>query len=484
MTTDFSIISGSTISQNYKWDIGNPFSPGVDEVVANSTTNYISGYAPGLKVLFANNSVPETVSELSQLDYIDYSWNFGDYYNDSNNFVSLSCVVPVEHLYVMPGRYTVTLTQTNTLTQTTVDAPPDLCLDKYQLNWYWDNLECSQLDAKTWNETTCDASFSKWWDSELACFQKYCKLWNWEKLRCSETDNRVKWEETATGGRFQKRWFYEANDTVCSVADIVSTSSTQRQTTTKQFIVEVKEIPPVAALHSITQPISGIAPYTVQLTPRVTQTGSFPIDRIDWDFGDGTPIKTVTRQSNNSQDPELVNNNLFTADTLDPRNYDALHTYTRDINTYSLFYPSITAYSANTGTSDSCSTLIGPILLPNITPNSISFTKAKNTLNGILYTAVYDNTCTFFTTVTSQEMSVPPIYTAPTSRLQNSLGLPVLYTGNRGVGYPPIYTPDCGSAIVPVIEPSVLLEEENLTTIGPLSALSAIMQESEDYILV
>jgi len=201
MTTDFFIISGSTVPQNYKWDIGNPFSPGVDEIPAYSTTNYVSGYAPGLKVLFANNSVPESISEFSEIEYISYNWDFGDYYNDSNNNVSLSCIIPVEHIFIMPGKYTVTLTQVNTITQTIVDAPPELCLDKYRINWYWTNLECFQIDAKTWDETACLSSFPKWWDSELACFQKHCRIWNWEKLRCFDTENRVRWSETVNGGQ-------------------------------------------------------------------------------------------------------------------------------------------------------------------------------------------------------------------------------------------------------------------------------------------
>jgi hypothetical protein len=484
MITDFLILSGSTVPQSYNWDEGAPFSPGVAEVSANSTTNYISGYAPGLKVLFANNSVPDSVSIFNNT-YLDYTWNFGDYYNDGGNVISLSCVIPVEHIFIMPGKYTISLTQTQTIQETIVDVPQGLCLDKYNLNWYWDNLQCSQVDAKTWNDTQCGAAHAKWWDSELQCFQKYCRFWNWEKLRSVETNNRVKWEETIPGAQYQKRWFFEANDSVCSVPDITTTINTKQQAATKQYIVEVKELSPRAALHSVTQPASGISPYVIRLTPKITKTGSFPIDRIDWDFGDGSPIKTVVRQGDNLNDPELSFNYTYTGDTLDPRNYDALHTYTRDINTYSLFYPSITAYSANTGTSDSCSTLIGPILLPNITPNAIKFTKAKNTLNGILYTAVYDETCTFFTTVTSPQMSgISVKYTTPTNRLQNSFGLLVNYTGNRGLEYPPPIPSNCAQAVLPALEISVLLQEENVTTTGPLSSYDAIMQEDDSYILI
>lgn len=484
MTTDFYIISGSTVLSSYNWDNGNPFNGSVTDIPANSTQNYISGYAPALKVLFANNSTVGNDSIFNIL-YLDYTWNFGDYYNDFGNVISLSCVNPVEHIFIMPGKYTVSLTQTEVVQQT-VDQPSGPCLDKYDLNWYWDNLKSTQVDNKTWYETQCGSIFAKWWDFETTCLQKYCKFWSWEKLVSTDVNNNVKWEETNNGALYQKRWFYEANDTVCSIPDIVTTSNSNQQITTKQYIVEVVELPPVAALHSVTQPLTGVSPYTVQLTPRATKTGSFPIDRIDWDFGDGSPIKTIVRQGNNFNDPELIYNGIFTADNYDPRNFDVLHTYIRDIKIYPSFYPSITAYSANTSTSDSCSTLIGPIVLPNVGTSNINFIKSKNTADGILYTAIYDNACTFFTTVTSEQKdtntSVP--YTYPTNRLQSSAGLPIFANGNYGLGYPPPIPPTCAQSVLPAPVLSVLLQEENITTTGDLSALDAILQENSSYILL
>jgi hypothetical protein len=484
MTTGFSLISGSTVPQDYSWDIGLPFTPGITESEAYSTIEYISGYAPGLKVLFRNDSIPDTSSEFN-IDYLDYSWNFGDYYNYNGNFISLSCVVPVEHIFIMPGKYSVSLTQTQTTTETVVDAPPDLCLDKYNLNWYWTKMECVNLDSKTWDDTKCTSpTFPKWWDNELVCFQKYCKFWSWERLKCTDTINRVKWEETATGGQFEKRWFFENNDTVCGVPEFLTFTNTQSQTITKQYIVEVKEIMPKARLHSVTQPPLGNSGIAIQLSPQATKCGSFPIDRIDWDFGDGSPIKTVTRQGNNLADVELFNNNIFSGDPLDPRNFDALHTYNRSADMYTMFYPSITAFSANTGTFDSCSTTVGPISLPAVTPNEVKLVKSKNTVNGVLYSIEYNNTCSFVTNVPGVQNITIPVSTGPQNRLENSYNLPILYFGNNGLGYVLYIDANCNSMVLLVPEISVLLKEENLTTIGDLSALSAIMQESNDYILV
>lgn len=485
MTTDFFIISGSTVLDSFNWDNGNPFNGSVTEVPVYPIQNYITGYAPGLKVRFINNSTVEE-DPITNISYINYTWNFGDLYNDSGNIISLSCNNPVEHIFIMPGIYTVSLTQTKTIQETVIDALPDQCLDKYNLNWFWDNLNSSQVDAKTWNETQCNATYAKWWDTQTTCIQKYCKNWSWNNLVSTEIGNNIKWEETTNGSRYQKRWFYEANDTVCSIANIITTTNTEQQITTKQYIVKVLELPPVAALHCVTQPLTGVSPYTVQLTPRATKTGSFPIDRIDWDFGDGSPIKTIVRQGDNLNDPKLIYNDVFNADRYDPRNFDVLHTYTRDINIYSSFYPSITAYSANTSTSDSCSTLVGPILLPNVGINNINFVKTKNATNGILYTAIYDNTCTFFATVTGERETpsfISPTY--PTNRLQNSAGLPITNIGNYGFGYPPTIPSTCAQSVLPAPILSILLQEENVTTVGDLSALNIILQEdNSSYILI
>lgn len=484
MTTDFSILSGSTVPESYSWDVGVPFDTSVTEEQAYSTASYISGYAPGLKVVFDNNSASDDTPTNSTA-YIDYSWNFGDNYNDGSNNVSLSCPAPVQHIYLMPGRYTVTLTHTQAFTQTVVDPSPNLCRDKYDINWYWDNLQCSQLDAKTWDQTLCNATYAKWWDLELACFQKYCRQWSWEQLKCGNS-SQTKWEETQTGGVTEKRWQYEANDTVCSTpSDYQTTTDSQQQVTTKQFIVEVKEIMPVAGMYSVTRPITGISPHTVQLTPRTTKCGSFPIDRIDWDFGDGSPIKTVVRYGGNTTDTELVNNEIYSADVLDPRNFDVIHTYNRSADTYPVYYPSLTAYSANTGSSDSCSITIGPIDLPDAN-SQIDIIKIKNTLEGALYTISYDNKCTFVTNVTGVKNIAQPAYTVPQNNLRDSYGQIVIYFGNNGGTYPPYTPPTCAGyeTIIPVY---ALVMEENTdidTSTLNLSALSAIMQESDRYILV
>jgi hypothetical protein len=452
MTTDFTVLSGITVTQNYNWDKGLPFTVGLSAKtnpqtltisdINDSTSIYISGYAPGFRVFFKNNS-----SSDPDFSFINYNWDFGDFYNDSNNTVSLCCLADVEHTYIMPGQYTVSLTLIQSKEQTGAFVGETQCLGKYNYQWYWDNLVCDRAETVTWDEAACNGIRSKWWDNETQCFQKYCKFWSWYDLRsASEAANPVTWEQTMSVGpqaTFTKKWAFEANDTVCTSntdTTFINTVITQSQTTIKTAVVEVFELIPVAKLYLVSQPVSGISPLSVQISPRNTIAGSFPIDRIDWDPGDGTPIKTVTRYT-------TPNSNLFTytsafsADMPDPRNYDFLHTYKRTIDTYSMFYPSITAYSSSTGTKDSCSLTVGPVALSSYS-NNISLLKGRNTPTGNLYSLQIDNNVTFVTTQTGSNNATYTL-NKPQNIIRNSFGSPVIYKGNPGTNYPPIYTPTC-----------------------------------------
>lgn len=472
MTTDFTVLSGITVTQTYNWDKGLPFAAGLSAGVNPETFTvpevsdtvfvYISGYAPGFKVFFKNDS-----SNDPDYIFIEYNWNFGDFYNDSNNTVSLSCPVNVEHTYVMPGQYTVSLTQTQSKEQAGAFVGETQCLGKYNYQWYWDNLICDRAETVTWDEAACNGVRPKWWDNETQCFQKHCKFWSWYDLQSiSEAANPVTWEQTMSIGSqaiFTKKWAFEANDTVCTSntdTTFFNTVCSQSQTTIKTAVVEVVELPPVAKLFSVTRPASGVSPLLVQISPRNTTTGSFPIDRIDWDPGDGTPIKTITRYV--TPDSTLFTyTSTFSADTLDPRNYDLLHTYRRTIDTYSMFYPSITAYSSSTGTSDSCSLTIGPVTLSSVATN-INLLKGRNTPAGNLYSLQIDNNVTFVTTQTAGN-SINYTSNKPENIIRDSFSTPVVYTGNPGAGYPATYIPTC----FPPISRSKWADWEVFYTITP-----------------
>ena len=459
MNTDFFIVSGQTVPDNYIWDIGTPLrTSGTTKDVERTTATFIIGYAPGLKVVFQNKSVPD-----QNYDQITYTWNFGDYYNDRNNIVSLSCTGQIDHTYVMPGVYNVSLDLYQTKTSGSVDISEDkYCRGKYGIKWFWNNLNDNDDLKITWDQTKCDSnSYPKTWTDEFKCFEKHCSFWSWAALD-SSTEN-ITWALTESDARYEKKWMFEANDKTCTTtkAQYLSTVDAVQQTTTKTFMVSVIEIPPIARLESSTRPAYGTSPYTVQLSPRKTTTGSFPIDRIDWDLGDGTPIKTFTRYSI-PLDTEVVNTSAYSGDLKDVRNYDILHTYVNNKNTYPVFYPSITCYSANTNTFDSCCTTIGPISLPT-TPQNLHIIKARNTLKGNLYTfSVNDNNITFCTTASTPYISFTPEVNIPKNIIRDSYYSDQIYYGNIGLFYPPVGSYYCGALAPEIIGTFVATESSTV----------------------
>lgn len=434
MISNFSIVSGETVPNNYVWDIGIPLNSIATSTSAYSTSEYISGYAPGLRVIFENTS-----DILPGYEYVNYIWNFGDYYNTTNNIISLSAYSGVEHLYLMPGKYNVSLTIKQTKLVPALTPQTTTCIGKYDVQWLWNELQATKLNDITWDESKCDGDKAKWWDSEFQCLQKHCKVWSWTDLKFNAT-NPVTWEQTKLNTEFEKKWAYEANDIICTVdnANFLNTLDVAEYTTVKTAIVEVFEISPKARLISLTTPVTGYSPYQVTLSPKTSIAGSFPIDRIDWDFNDGSPIKTVTRYNTPDLNIFTFTNSLFD-DPKDPRNYDAVYTYKRDLNSYSVFYPSITCYSANTSKTDACSITIGPILLPPL-DGDFEILRTRNTQQGSIYALTVNNNL-FFGIKNNSIQIQPAVLNVPSNTLLNNYIVTNFYYGNPGIGYPPITNP-------------------------------------------
>lgn len=484
MTTDFFVLCAQTVPENYTWDLGTPLLTFPTTELAYTTVSSASGYAPALNVIFGNNS-----SSDNGYDFVDYSWDFGDYYNDTNNSVSLSCVALVQHTYIMPGRYTVSLKHVQSKGKVELDQTGAslLCRGKYGIRWFWDELGLLTVplgvvnpNAITWNETECLSAKAKWWSNETACFQKYCKAWSWYDLATNRS-NPVKWSEAESDVIFQKKWAFEANDTICTVndADFLNTTETIEQNVVKQFIIEVKELPPVASMFSVSGS-TGTSPYTVQLSPRNCKPGSFPIDRIDWDFGDGSPVKTVTRYALPSS-IDIVNTGYFISDLSDVRNIDVLHTYIRNKNTYPVFYPSLTCYSSCTNTSDSCCITIGPISLP-IVPTDLHLLKSRNTLKGNVYTFAENNNIAL-TTTTSLVTSIINQPTIPPTTIRDTKNNSQIYFGYQNDNeFPLPYVPDC--ALQAFLLPNNYIIAENPTVYGALSSDDVpVKTEADAFIL-
>lgn len=471
MQTDFFILCAETVPDNYTWDLGTPLlfaaTTKTVPVTAGFTTS-ISGYAPAVNVIFFNNSISDT-----DFNFIIHDWNFGDYYHDTNNTISLSCASLVQHTYIMPGTYTVSLRHYQSKGREELDQTGNslLCRGKYGIRWFWDELgaltvlSATNIFATTWNETSCNnnlqsisaAPLAKWWDNENACFQKYCKAWSWYDL-ATNRPNPVKWIETESDQVFQKKWMLESNETVCTVndADFLNTTVVEEQTVIKTFIVNVKELMPTAGMHSVSA-TTGTSPFTVQLTPRGCVAGSFPIERIDWSFGDGSPIKTITRYAIPSSD-DIVYTGAFPGDVNDVRNIDVLHTYIRNKDTYSIFYPTLTCYSACTNSSDSCSITIGPVSLPTGSTD-VHILKARNTLKGNVYTFA-DNNKIALTTTTPRTTAFIAVPTIPTTTIRDTRNTIQIYFGHANNNiYPPIYIPDCTFQSTPLPDRFITTED-------------------------
>jgi PKD repeat protein len=464
MDVDFVILSGYTVPDDYIWDKGIPFDSAATTKyieVPRTEQSYISGYAPALRLLVYNDSII-----LNDFGNINFEWNFGDYYNDSNNNYSLPCISLIEHTYIMPGIYSVSLklTQTKQTEDFDITGNSKLCRGKFGVRWFWDELLCGKTTALTWNDTACGSSKQKWWDDEVECFEKYCKTWAWADL-ATEGSNPVYWNQTSTDAEYVKKWTLEPNDTVCKVTDaeFLTTKDFKSKGIIKKYLVEVKEKPPVAAMQTATRPITGYSPFIVQLSPRACKTGSFPIDRIDWDFGDGSPVKTISRYTAVSGG-DLVYNNAFPLDIPDVRNYDILHAYKRTRNTYSIFYPSLTCYSANTNTHDSCSITIGPVALSSISSQA-HFLKSRNTLKGNLYAMDIDDNVAFFTT-NEIPIDSSSIITIPKNPIRDSFGAPELgFYGNRGLVWPTEYIADCSSNVIALPQNYITTEDSTPSTL-------------------
>ena len=130
------------------------------------------------------------------------------------------------------------------------------------------------------------------------------------------------------------------------------------QVCSKDLHVYVKEINPQACFSvgfSSTGPfdvlsVSGATPVTLYFNPSCTIPGSFPICRIDWDFGDGTDILTITRRPSTES---FIGPIAYPSDVADPRNVIVDHTYTRYFDTDpSTYTVTMSAYACNTHTVD------------------------------------------------------------------------------------------------------------------------------------
>ncbi len=137
---------------------------------------------------------------------------------------------------------------------------------------------------------------------------------------------------------------------------------------TKKFYIYVEEIPPECdeLLASLTATsgfvndtigISGYSPLTGYFLASGIVAGSFPICRMDWDFGDGTIQRVTRRPLMTATDDGIpfVNISAYLYDLLDPRNFVIPHIYINNTTEDQTYDIHVSAFACNTNTMIHCS---------------------------------------------------------------------------------------------------------------------------------
>jgi hypothetical protein len=259
----------STVSASYSDDIDTPI---VNHLYDSTppvyvSTTFISGYSPNLTITWQDSS------QATSYPISSYVWDFDDWYNETHslstinasqvivgypNWVTDITTHTVEHTYVMPGLYNMTLTT----------------------------------------------------------------------------------EASTTG-----------TQSVCSVE------------------VYVEEIPPTGGNieSSVNNDVTGGYDFSFSTTPLSTYPdviyfrlssvipGSFPIGRIEWDFGDGSDIYIVSR---NTFTDTIIGPTAYPNDLNDPRNVIVSNEYT-ELGTYTI---GASAFSSNTNTMIEFEHTLGPLV--------------------------------------------------------------------------------------------------------------------------
>lgn len=356
----FDITSAKTVPPTYSWDDGNYTSTDSRLVNLTRTANGdLIGYAPF--VVARISSVP-MLEEQADADIftIFRRVNFNDYYNTvSNKITSLGFDEEFYcHVYVMPGVYQPTMTHYVYLTSD--EFVPTQTVFYQQASFNTEELpdigQMIEIDSRgriiwKWGKLSCE--------NNLLC----------DTGKRDESITAMTWRDSKCSEYYNQRWEIAKGDTCFEtgpVVDLVPNANSDEEGFDPAFKnndgrIIVLEIPPVVFL-SAAQPEfeDRTSPLTVTLTPRFIKTGSFPIEKIVWDLGDGSPLLIQSRLSAQDMSP-FVYTGIVNNDETDPRNYDIQYTYKAKDRTVFSFYPSITAYASSTGTYDCASTTVGPL---------------------------------------------------------------------------------------------------------------------------
>jgi hypothetical protein len=376
-----SAIKVKTVPSNYCWDEGVPnFATLVDaqETTVDGVTTYI-GYAPYMFVSVASDIIPGfiTLDNLSATRIID----FGDYYNlssiktelgnDGNlaydNVTNSYERVGFCHTYIMPGTYHVSIDSYSFLSKPRIKIK-----DVNQVH-----VELNQPAT----EFTIIEYLPKLTSVDIYDNGKYIRTVNGVPLKIRSTG-----EIYGALTRDSNNFIYteeQSNITTVTKTDIFSNVQ-----------YKVQEIAPTASVALVNQlPSTLTFPVTAEFTAKYTKAGSFPIEKIAWDMGDGSPIKIQSRYSINTDvESGFIENgstDLFTI--TDPRFFNVKHVYKSNPEQQTTFNVSITAYAANTNLFSVDTLQYGPLHNPDFNVKTIKILQAEFTDNGKIYLGEIEN---------------------------------------------------------------------------------------------
>lgn len=191
----------------------------------------------------------------------------------------------------------------------------------------------------------------------------------------------------------------------------------------KKFYVYVEEIQPqcnngiygsVSSTSGFTTAASGIngqSSLTSYFMASSIIAGSFPICRIDWDFGDGE-VQTITRiplTQSTSQGLQVINLSAYSYDLNDPRNIVVPHVYTNQTQAYQTYTINISAYACNTNSVLYCSrsdlVWVAPEVIEDITETKNLIGSRFDDNGNLIYILEGENNNTTHTVVLSGELN-------------------------------------------------------------------------------
>ena len=433
MSLTFDLLATQSVLSTYSWDDGVPlkdFGVTVMEDLSagkRSTTivKHLTGYAPFFTLLLSSD--PQlNWAPYSNTRILQRSVDFGDFYNSETNIVAQKTTIPgrfyVCHTYIMPGTYKIKYSQTQYVQVTATEPEEDDLYKTYiqntgqerkkiPLSWKWFNfLQDSKYQTTniplSWGDTEFQRTTQLTWQEtkgecfNLNAFEESNTIWSWDTIKENATkvsEEKITWNDTTNTQRGNTSWNFASAFNRGKAISV--TLSSLQQTIEDTIFVTIKEILPTAYLAAtipgdLSNPIERelpllpiteyTSPLTVKLTSRFTKCGSFPIEKIIWDLGDGSPLITQQRWAPN-YNPPFYYSGAIRNDIDDPRNFDIIHTYVKTPTSSYSFYPSITAFASSTNSSDACALIVGPLQLPKFDINNVALIQNELTDDGKIF---------------------------------------------------------------------------------------------------